>query len=79
MFIVALLSTASAQDLEPREELVRYAEKTEITFDELDVEGKVQGPSGELVNARPKLVTPPLFRVRTDFQPEMVASVDTVK
>ena len=58
---------------------VRYADRTEIDFETVDVRAGIVGPDGKIVRERPKAKFNPLIRVRDDFRAEMNASIDAVK
>jgi len=58
---------------------IRYKEKTEIDFEELDVEGELVKPQGALLLDRKRATFNPLIKLRSDFNPEMSKSVSEIK
>jgi len=58
---------------------VVYKNKTEIDFEELEIEGVLQKPQSQLVLERKKANFNPLIKLRTDWNPEIDRSVDEVK
>ena len=70
------LALAQESDDGPR---VVYRESTEIDFEDVSVDGELQRPNGAYVVDRRETSFNPLIRLRTDFNPEMYASVDEVK
>jgi hypothetical protein len=58
---------------------VRYKERTEIDFEEVDVNGELVKPQGSLLLDRKRASFNPLIRIRQDFNAEMKESVDEVK
>lgn len=58
---------------------IKYKEKTEIDFEDVDVNGELVKPSGQLLLDRKRASFNPLIRLRQDFNDEMKASVDEVK
>lgn len=69
---------APAQDAEGDQD-VRYKERTEIDFEEVDVSGELIKPQGQLLLERKKASFNPLIRFREDFNEEMRQSIDEVK
>jgi hypothetical protein len=76
--MLALLGLSLAQDTDV-EAPVTYAEETYIEFGYTRVDGKLVGPDGKIVVERPKAEFNPMIKLRTDFQPEMDSSVDSVR
>ena len=76
MILLMITSLVFAQD-QDRE--VRYKEKTEIDFEGLDVEGQLVKPQGALLLDRKRATFNPLIKLRSDFNPEMSASVSEIK
>lgn len=78
--IVALLflppHAAHAADDETK---VVYRQKTEIDFEDLEIEGILQKPQSALVLERKKANFNPLVKLRTDWNEEISQSVDEVK
>ncbi len=75
MILFLLTSLALAQD----DKEIVYKQKTEIDFEELDVEGQLVKPQGALLLDRKRASFNPLIRLRTDFNYEMSVSVEQVK
>jgi hypothetical protein len=69
--------TALAQDDSGRQ--IKYAERTEIDFEGVDVQGELVKPAGQLLLDRRKANFNPLIRLRENFNEEMKRSVDQVK
>ena len=73
-------ATAHAQDdFAPDTRKVKYLERTEITFDGVDVTGELVGPSVIEISERPQAVFIDLIKIRRSFDGEIVASVSAVK
>ena len=70
---------ASAQDSEESGRSVKYKERTEIDFEDVDVNGELVKPAGALLIDRKRASFNPLIRLREDFNDEMKQSVDEVK
>lgn len=82
MTLLALfLNPAPAQELEPEPttQRVRYKDRTEIEFGELDVSAGVLKPSLTPTFEIRRKGFNPLIELRRDFQPEMRQSVDAIK
>jgi len=58
---------------------VVYRQKTEIDFEDLEIEGILQKPQSALVLERKKANFNPLVKLRTDWNEEISQSVDEVK
>lgn len=71
------LAFAQERDTEGRE--IRYEERTTIDFDEVDVEGELVKPEGNLLTETKRASFNPMIRFREDFNVEMKQSVDEVK
>ena len=76
MFLILFMNLALAQD-EGRD--VRYKNRTEIDFEGVDVTGQLVKPQGALLLDRKRASFNPLIKLRTDFNPEMSASVTEIK
>lgn len=77
-----LAPSAFAQDDDVDEDSgrrIKYSERTEIDFEAVDVNGELVKPEGSLLQDRKRASFNPLIRLREDFNPEMVKSVDEVK
>ena len=76
---VSLLGVpAMAQDSDDGPDVV-YNRETEIDFEDVSVDGELRRPDGTYIVDRRETSFNPLIRLRTDFNPEMYASVDEVK
>lgn len=58
---------------------VTYKQKTEIDFDDLEIEGALQKPQSSLVLERKKANFNPLLKLRTDWNNEIEQSANEVK
>jgi hypothetical protein len=81
--LIALLflpthSVAHAGDDEEDRKVV-YRQKTEIDFEDLEIEGILQKPQSALVLERKKANFNPLVKLRTDWNEEIASSVDEIK
>jgi hypothetical protein len=81
--LVALLflpphSVVHAGDDEEDRKVV-YRQKTEIDFEDLEIEGILQKPQSALVLERKKANFNPLVKLRTDWNEEIASSVDEIK
>lgn len=74
-----LLVSSSAFAQDSGKQQVRYKQRTVIDFEGVDVTGELVKPSGALLLDRRKADFNPLIKLRTDFDLEMVQSVDHVK
>lgn len=61
------------------ESKVIYKTKTEIDFEDLEIEGALQKPQSALVLERKKANFNPLIQLRTDWNQEMDQSIDEIK
>ena len=57
---------------------IKYKERTEIDFEEVDVSGELVKPQGQLISTVRQASFNPMIRVRTEFNEEMRQSVDEV-
>lgn len=57
---------------------VQYKQKTVYDFDDDTVEGDLIRPDGEMVDTRGKAKYESLIKVRRDFNPEMLKSVEAL-
>lgn len=74
-----LLPPHASHAADDGEAKVVYKNKTEIDFEELEIEGVLQKPQSQLVLERKKANFNPLIKLRTDWNPEIDQSVDEVK
>ena len=81
MFLLLLIGLAHATDDSPNEDdrKVIYRQKTEIDFEDLEVEGTLIKPQSALVLERKKASFNPLVKLRTDWNDEIEESTDEVK
>ena len=83
MTLLLLLAglTQAADEVERNEkgERVVYRNKTEIDFEDLEIEGILQKPQSALVLDRKKAQFNPLIQLRANFNPEIEQSVDEIK
>ena len=82
--VIAMLLTnvAFASDDVERDEKgnrVVYRTKTEIDFEDLEIEGILQKPQSALVLERKKANFNPLIKLRTDWNDAIQESVDEIK
>jgi len=66
----------AGDDLDDR---VVYKQKTEIDFEDLEIEAVLQKPQSALILERKKANFNPLIKLRTDWQDEMDQSIDEMK
>ncbi len=74
--LLASLLTAQADE---NKENIRYQKQTEIDFDALELTGQMVKPQGSLIIERSNVRFNPLIELRTDFDPEMARSVNSIK
>ncbi len=58
---------------------IKYKERTELTFENLDVEATITKPVCDFLLEAGRPAFNPLLRLRENFEPELRASVDEVK
>ena len=75
----ALLFLASVAIAGDGDDKVVYKTKTEIDFEDLEIEGTLQKPQSALVLERKKASFNPLIKIRVDWKEEVEQSVDEVK
>lgn len=78
-FITLMVPSAYAGDSDKKEESVVYKQKTEIDFEELEVEGTLQKPQSALVLERKKASFNPMINLRMDWNQEIDESIDEIK
>jgi len=76
LFLVLINLAFAADDEEGR---VVYKSKTEIDFEDLEIEGALQKPQSALVLERKKANFNPLIKLRTSWTEEISDSVDEIK
>lgn len=74
MLILLLISLVQAEDRE-----TVYKNRTEIDFEALDITGEMVKPQGSLLIEKRRADFNPLFKLKTDFNPEMSQSVREIK
>ena len=67
---------AAAQNVIREEDKVVYRKKTVIDFSDVTIEGELTKPEGSYFAARKAAKFNKLIKVREDFVPEMLKSVD---
>jgi hypothetical protein len=80
--LVSLLAPVfAAEPAEPTSAAsnVRYQAVTDLTFEDIEIEGKIQRPENVLVLERRRATFNPLIRLRADFDAEMAQSLDLVR
>ncbi len=70
---LAFMLTLSAQ---ARPDRTVTARRTVIEFSEVEINGRIVGPETTLIQSRGRTRFLPLLRVRKDFLPELVRSVE---
>lgn len=79
IFILFLANTSFAKDEESQDRSVVYKQKTEIDFEDLEIEGVLQKPQSALVLERKKASFNPLIKLRTEWKDQIDQSVDEIK
>lgn len=79
MLLLLLVNLALAGDETEDDRKVVYKQKTEIDFEDLEIEGVLQKPQSALVLERKKASFNPLVKLRTDWNDAIEESVDEVK
>lgn len=77
--IALLLLSSIARGADDADNNVVYKSKTEIDFEDLNIEGELQKPQSALVLDRKKANFNPLIRLRTDWNDSIEQSVDEIK
>jgi hypothetical protein len=77
--IALLLLSSIARGADDADNNVVYKSKTEIDFEDLNIEGELQKPQSALVLDRKKANFNPLIRLRTDWNDSIDRSVDEIK
>lgn len=73
--LVATSSTALAEESEPKPTVI-YQKKTLVEFSELAIQGETAGPNVSRVDVRTKARFRSFIRLRGDFRPELLRSVE---
>lgn len=79
LVLACLLPTVAVAQEESTSPPVRYQERTEITFDGMDLTGERLTPLIASTTERPAATFPVLFPVRTSFDAEMLGSVASME
>lgn len=79
LLVVNLAQAADDVERTEKGERVVYRNKTEIDFEDLEIEGVLQKPQSALVLERKKAQFNPLIQLRQNFNPEIEQSVDDIK
>jgi hypothetical protein len=82
MLTLTLLAFSNVSFAEEPEDVIPtviYKEQTEIDFGELEIDGKIIKPEGDIVIERTESTFNPLIRLRMDFNPEMDQSINRIK
>jgi len=82
MLLLLIASLAWAGDNVERNDdgqKVTYKSKTEIDFEDLEIEGVLQKPQSALILERKKASFNPLIKIRTDWNSEIAESTDEIK
>jgi len=80
MFLLALVfNTSLAADDAPAGQKVFYNPKTEIDFEELEIEGILQKPQSSIVIERKKANFNPLIKLRSNWNDEISESIEEIK
>jgi hypothetical protein len=77
--LAASATPAFAQEEDDSNRAIKYKSRTEIDFEDVDVNGELVKPAGALLLDRKRASFNPLIRLREDFNDEMKRSVDQVK
>tara|TARA_R110002074_G_scaffold358498_1_gene530815 strand:+ start:424 stop:672 length:249 start_codon:yes stop_codon:yes gene_type:complete len=79
LLIIGLLLSTPVVAGDTEEPKVVYKKKTEIDFENLDIEGQLVKPQGALLLERKKANFNPLIKLRQDFDVEMSESVKDIQ
>jgi hypothetical protein len=79
IFSLALLPGHSFAGDDEDDRKVVYKQKTEIDFEDLEVEAVLQKPQSALILERKKASFNPLVKLRTDWNDEIAQSTKEVK
>ena len=71
-------AASGAPQAVPSDENVQYKAKTVYDFEDDMVEGDLQRPDGELIEANKRAKHSSLIEIRKDFIPEMLKSLEDV-
>jgi len=74
---LAIAVPAFAQDED--EDSVRYKKKTEIDFEDVSVDGELKKPHGAYLLDKRQSSFNPLIKLKTEFNQEMIESVNQIR
>ena len=78
--MISLLILASiARGADEADDRATYKKRTEIDFEDLEIEGVLQKPQSALILDRKKASFNPLIKIRIDWKDEIEQSVDEIK
>ena len=77
--LIGLTMTTTALAQQAPGPTYTYAERTEIDFEGVDVQGELVKPAGSLVVTTRRAQFNPLIRLRENFNTELKRSADQVK
>lgn len=75
IFLIANLALAA----DDPEDKVVYKQKTEIDFEDLEIEGALERPSSALIQDRKSAKFNPLIKLRENWDPEIDQSIGDIK
>lgn len=76
--LTALPAVAAATEPEKEETQIVYPKKMVVEFSEVRLSGELARPDGSYLQSRKKSHFLPFVRVRTDFRPELLRSIDAL-
>ena len=79
LLIIGLLFSAPVMADDTEDPKVIYRKKTEIDFENLDIEGELVKPQGALLLERKKANFNPLIKLRQNFTSEINQSVTDIQ
>ncbi len=79
LILLAFSNVSFAEEPEDETPTVIYKEETEIDFEDLEIDGQIVKPDGNLIIDRTESTFNPLIKLRMDFNPEMDQSIDHIK
>ena len=79
LILLAFSNVSLAEEPEEETPTVIYKEETEIDFEDLEIDGKIIKPEGDIIIERTESTFNPLIKLRMDFNPEMDQSISNIK
>ena len=79
LLVLLTFSNIAAADEDSNNPIVKYKEKTIIDFEDLEIEGELVKPQGNLIVERKRANFNPLIKLRKDFSQEMTQSINDVQ